>query len=313
MRDDGRIIKQAYDNAFAIYGLAAYADAADNKEALDLAYRAFQWLDQHAHDAGYGGYFNFMQRDGTPFEQGYDGTSPKDQNSSIHLLEAFTELYHLRPDPHLEDHLREMLVLVRDTIRVDPGYLTLFSEADWEPVSYRDSSEAVRQANYYYDHVSFGHDVETAYLMHEAAEVLGMEGDSTTQYYGKQMVDHALENGWDNRRGGFYDGGYYFEEGSELTIINDAKNWWSQAEGLNAMLLMAGLYPEEPPEYHRYFLQLWQYIDEYLIDHEHGGWFEWGQDQSPETRHDSKGHIWKTNYHDGRAMMNAIRYLSDEF
>src|SRR5690606_28978301 len=106
-------------------------------------------------DPVYGGYFNYTERDGTPLREGFEGTPPKDQNSSIHLLEAFTELYRVWPDPVLRDRLEELLVLIRDTLRVDPGHLTLFASADWTPVSYRDASEAVREANHYFDHVSF--------------------------------------------------------------------------------------------------------------------------------------------------------------
>jgi mannobiose 2-epimerase len=39
----------------------------------------------------------------------------------------------------------------------------------------------------------------------------------------KKMVDHALENGWDNDSGGFYDRGYYFKGKDKIEIINDGK------------------------------------------------------------------------------------------
>ncbi|WP_158551417.1 AGE family epimerase/isomerase [Rhodohalobacter sp. SW132] len=305
-----RTIKEAYGNAFAIYGLAAYVKATGNQDALELAVDTFQWLETHSYDAEHGGYFNIMERDGTPLTTGLDRTPPKDQNSSIHLLEAFTELYHVWPDPLLEERLNEMLTLIRDTIRIDPGYLVLFSEADWTPVSYRDSSDQVREENYYFDHVSFGHDVETAFLMIEASETLGIRNDSTTHHYAKQMVDHSLKTGWDHENGGFYDGGYYFDKDEDLVVVRDTKTWWAQAEGLNALLLMSLLYPDDEMEYQRYFLQMWDYINEYFIDHEYGGWYESGLDKSPDSRYDAKGHIWKTNYHDGRAMMNGIRLLN---
>ncbi|MEX1122750.1 MAG: AGE family epimerase/isomerase [Balneolales bacterium] len=309
---DGRIVKEAYGTAFSIYALAAYAEATGDEPALELAIKAFHWLEQHSYDPQYGGYFNYMQRDGTPYKTGYDGTPPKDQNSSIHLLEAFSELYTVWPDPLLKERLTEMLALIRDTIREDPGHLTLFSNADWTPVSYRDSSDAVREENYYFDHVSFGHDVETAYLMLEASEVLGIEDDSLTHLYAKQMVDHSLANGWDKEVGGFYTGGYYFPGESGITIVRDNKNWWSQAEGMNTLLLMASLYPDSPQEYQAKFNTLWLYTKEYLIDDNYGGWYEWGIDKTPESQYEAKGHIWKTNYHDGRTMMNIIKRVEEE-
>ncbi|CAN5449397.1 cellobiose 2-epimerase [soil metagenome] len=310
--NNGRTIKQAYGNSFAIYGLAAYVKATGDTDALNLAIDTFLWLEENSYDPESGGYFNYMERDGTPLKDGYDGTPPKDQNSSIHLLEAFTYLYHVWPDPVLEERLTELLELIRDTIRTDPGYLVLFSEADWTPISFRDSSDAVREANYYFDHVSFGHDVETAFLMIEASEALGIENDTTTHHYAKQMVDHSLQTGWDSDSGGFYDGGYYLASNDELTVVRDTKTWWAQAEGLNALLLMSLLYPDDEMRYGDRFLEMWYYINNYFIDEENSGWFESGLDKSPDSRYDDKGHIWKANYHDGRAMMYGIRFLDGE-
>ena len=67
----------------------------------------------------------------------------KDQNSSIHLLEALTELYQVWPDPLVKERLAELLYLVRDKITNSKGDLALFFQPDWTPVSFRDSSEAI--------------------------------------------------------------------------------------------------------------------------------------------------------------------------
>jgi cellobiose epimerase len=309
--EDGRIIKQAYGEAFGIYALAAYYDVSRDTAALRLAQDAFRWLDAHAHDPVHRGYFNYLQRDGTPFREGIGRNTAKDQNSSIHLLEAFTELYRVWPDPTLRDRLREMLELIRDRIVVEPGTLTLYSTAEWTPVSYRDSSEAVRRADrYYHDHVSFGHDVETAYLLLEAAEALGLERDARTMRITKRMLDHSLRTGWDAAVGGFYEAGYYYKGSPSLTVVDDTKNWWAQAEGLNTLLIFGDLYPNDPLRYHERFLAQWRYVTTYLIDHEHGGWYAGGIDKQPAMRRALKGQIWKAAYHDGRALMNVSRRLA---
>lgn len=307
--NDGQIRKLAYGNAFAIYGLAAYYRVSGNQEALHLAQEGFQWLEDHSHDSQYGGYFQFLQRDGEPFYNGFGGTPPKDQNSSIHLLEAFTELYQVWPDALVRKRLAEMLILVRDTMVHPRGYLQLFFQRDWTPISYRDSSAAVRQAHYNLDHVSFGHDIETAYLMLEASHVLGSENDTTTLRIGRQMVDHALENGWDAKMGGFYDRGYYFPGADTLTIIQDTKNWWAQAEGLNSLLLMSDLFPSDPRDYYQHFQTQWRYVTTNLIDHRYGGWFAGGIDKEPDMRKAKKSQIWKGAYHTTRAMVNCIQRL----
>jgi mannobiose 2-epimerase len=146
--------------------------------------------------------------------------------------------------------------------------------------------------------------------MLEASAALGIERDTTTLRVAKKMVDHALRVGWDSVAGGFYDAGYYFPDSTHLTIVQDTKNWWAQAEGLNALLLMAGLFPDDSMGYYQKFRRQWSYIDRYLIDHEYGGWYQGGLDKQPLSRQDLKGHIWKAAYHDGRALMNVAGTLS---
>lgn len=315
---DGKVkgdsTKTAYGNAFGIYALAAYYEASKDVAALDLAKKAFLWLENHSHDPVHKGYFQHLSRDGNPIKRKTDtpGTSDlgyKDQNSSIHLLEAFTELYHVWPDKLLRERLQEMLLLIRDTITNPTGYLTLFLKPDWTPVSYRDSSEAVILKHRNLSHVSYGHDVETAYLMMEASETLGLKNDQKTLMTGKKMVDHALQTGWDNAVGGFYDQGYYFKNKKGITIIQDSKNWWAQAEGLNTLLIMSMHFPNDKMQYFEKFKKLWQYANTYLIDHQYGDWYASGIDKEPEAKTGLKGHIWKATYHQFRALANCVKNL----
>src|SRR4051794_9855300 len=307
-------IKEAYGNAFAIYGLSAYYECSHDTAALNLAKTTFLWLEKHSHDPKYKGYYQHLQRDGTPVKRGADVKSTsdlgyKDQNSSIHILEALTELYQVWKDPLVKARLQEMLTLIRDTIVTPKGNLQLFFTPEWKPVSFRDSSEQSILQHRNLDHVSFGHDVETAYLMQEATEALGNMHDAKTLAIGKKMVDHALRVGWDNSLGGFYDEGYYFIDKPGLTIINKSKNWWAQAEGLNTLLIMAQLYPNDPAHYLQHFYKQWDYVQTYLIDHEHGDWYEEGLDNEPQRKTALKAHIWKGSYHNFRALMNCINRL----
>src|ERR1019366_7172218 len=256
VKSNPRIPKDAYGNAFAIYALSAYYKASGDTGALDLVRKAFSWMEEHSHDPVYKGYYQHLQRDGTPVMR--DASIPstsdigyKDQNSSIHILEALTELYH----------------------------------------------------------VSFGHDIETTYLMLEASHALGLKNDTLTKIIGKRMLDHALKNGWDNKIGGFYDEGYYFKGRDSITIIFDSKNWWAQAEGLNTLLLMADQYPDDPMHYYDKFKQQWNYIQTYIIDHVNGEWYEEGLDNEPQRKTALKGHIWKASYHNFRALANCVKRL----
>lgn len=306
--------KNAYGNAFGIYALAAYYHSSGDTSALNLVKKAFAWLEQHSHDPVHKGYFQFLGEDGTPLMRtdSIPSTSDfgyKDQNSSIHLLEALTELCQVWPDSLVRERLAEMLYLIRDTITAPEGYLILFLTPDWKPISFRDSPEEVIMKHHQLNHVSFGHDVETAYLMLEASHVLGIKNDTVTATIAKKMVDHALDKGWDEKVGGFYDEGYYFKNG--YRVIRDTKNWWAQAEGLNTLLLMADQYPDDERHYYQKFKTLWHYIDTYLIDHEHGDWYAGGIDKEPDQKTNLKGQIWKGTYHHFRSLTNCIHRLRD--
>jgi mannobiose 2-epimerase len=310
IKNDGS--KSAYANAFAIYGLASYFKLSGDSNALALANKTFRWLEKYSHDPKYGGYYNNLQRDGLLRKYNRPGQpDQKDQNSSIHLLEALTNLYSIYQDSLVKKRLTEMFVIIRDTIIADNDYLTLFMQRDWTPISLKNLSESEYRRQYYFDHVSFGHDVETSYLLLEALHLFKQNLDEKTLTIAKKMVDQAVANGWDNTTGGFFDAGYYFNDSDTITIINDKKIWWVQAEGLNALLLMSGLYPEQKNYFQR-FTQQWRYINTYMIDHEYGGWFGEGLDNSPGYDQRKKGYDWKGDYHNFRAMLNCIKMLRGE-
>jgi cellobiose epimerase len=312
--------KRTYGNAFAVYALSALYELTGEKEVLDFAKTGFDWIEKHTYDPVDGGYFQFTTREGKPFgpeeiknTKASDAVEAqyKDQNSSIHLLEAYTELYNVWKNEKLKARLYELLTLIRDKITTEKGYMNLFFDHKWNPVSFRDASEEVRENNYGLDHVSFGHDFETAFLMLEASHVLGLHDDIKTLQTAKRMMDHAIENGFDESVGGFYDAGYYFKNEIRCSIIKEEKNWWSQAEGLNALLLFSRIFPEEK-KYYDHFLKELDYVDKFFLDHEFGGWYEGGIDKEPHLVKGPKGHIWKACYHEGRSLMNCIKMLSDE-
>ena len=313
VNDGGKIIKQAYGNAFAIYALAAYYKAFKDTSALGLAKRTFYWMEKHSYDPQYGGYFQFMRQDGTPFADGFESTPPKDQNSSIHIMECFTELYGVWHDHLLKERLGSLLQIIRDTIVTQKGYMTLFFQRDWTPISYRDSSRWVRMNHSDLDYVSFGHDIETAYLMLEASERLGIRHDTITLRIAKKMVDHTIKNGWDNENGGIFDGGYYYKgEENKITIIKETKEFWAQVEAQNSLLMMSQLFPDEKSIYYTKFLAMWEYNKKYVIDNEYGGWYWGGIDKAPSAKFRPKADIWKADYHSSRAMINCLRRLDDK-
>ncbi len=312
--------KRTYGNAFALFALAALYGQTQDDEVMEWAMRTFYWIEEHAYDTVYGGYFQFLTPEGKPFDQNSEYKTQaddkaevglKDQNSSIHLLEAYTELYKQWKDPFLKQQLHSLLELIRDTMVTQQGFLKLFFRPTWEPISFSSATKEEHWQYYALDHVSFGHDYETAFLLLEASYVLELQSDTQTLITAKKMMDHAIMYGWDPVCGGFFDGGCYLKGKEHCDIIKHTKTWWAQAEGLNALLLFAYIFPEEE-QYRYYFLKLWEYIKLYVLDYEYGDWFEGGVDKEPYHRYSPKSHMWKCTYHTLRALMNCISLLKND-
>jgi len=298
--------KHLYGNSFGLYGAAAAYQATKDPKALELAQKAFRWIDEHAHDSTNGGYFEWLTREGKVVEGNPDAVTLqpipvalfpvgyKSMNTHIHLLEAFTQLYEVWKDDTLRRRLEELLTINRDKICVQPGVMNLYNTNDWRP---------------YPDHDSYGHDVETAYLMLEAEGVLGHGHDPKTERMAKLLVDHALANGWDETYGGFYQDGTTFGKPESRL-----KEWWVQMEGLNSLLLMHEKYGKQTDVYFKAFQLQWYFIKTYQIDSQYHGVYEMiGPDGIPTNP--NKGRIWKAAYHDGRALLNVserLRKLADQ-
>jgi mannobiose 2-epimerase len=309
--------KLMYGNAFALYALAEYANIQPDKAALDWVKKTFAWMEQNAHDSIGTGYYN-MVLPGHPMPPvdassaeiihriGWSDADQKDQNTSIHLLEALTSTYKVFPDPLVRKRLLEMLSLVRDSMVNADGYLNLFFSDQWKPVSHRDSSRMYVISHLGTDHISFGHNIETAYLLVDASTALYGKPDPKTLGVGKKLVDHTLTYGFDRNYYGVFDKGYTFHAGS-VEIMDSTKTWWAQVEAWHALALFSSLYPQEP-RYAKAFARMWNYMQKELIDQQYGGLYNNGLDINPENKTDRKGHAWKSCYHDGRALFQVVSY-----
>ena len=313
LNDDGSISpsftdhKHLYGISFCIYGLTAAFQATHDARDLELAQRAFRWIDEHAHDAKNGGYFEWLARNGTPLQAepyaAVVSTVPpggfpvgyKSMNTHIHLLESFTELLRIWPDPTLRARVAELQHLVRDVITVQPGAMNLFFTNSWRAVPENDS---------------YGHDAEVTYLLDEASEALASSGAplsaadrERTDKVGRMLMDHALAYGWDEARGGLYQSGPFMGKPADLL-----KEWWAQMESLNTLLLLHERYGRTTDVYWKAFQLQWHWIQHYQLDHEFRGEYELIKpDGTPVST--TKGKIWKAAYHESRALMNVNERL----
>ncbi len=297
--------KHAYGNSFAIYALAAHYEATGDPESLEMVKEAFAWLESKLHDKQDLGYFEVTEpelpKQEVPSEPestlvlndhgGEDaiGTprSLKSMNTHIHLLEAFTELFHVWPNDLLRERLTEIYEIILSKVTHQDGYLHIYLTADWNPVPSEDS---------------YGHDIETAFLIVEAAEVAGFNLDRAWSV-ARKIVDHTLRIGEDKAHGGVYDHGHP-DDGPE-SDSGRLKIWWVQGEALNALLLMHEKFGHESREYWDAFLRQWEFIKTHQIDKASGGWFRAVSAGGAVIQGATKSDGWTEGYHHGRALMNV--------
>jgi cellobiose epimerase len=291
--------KHVYGISFGLYAACAVYKSTKEERALDLAKRTFNWLEENSHDNKNDGFIEALTRSGEPIVK-VPASGPagdmistrygfKSMNSHIHLLESYTALYEIWPDGKVKNRLKELLEVVRDKVAVEPGCLNLYFTLDWKPVP---------------DHDSFGHDVETSYLIVEASTALGHPEDKPTWAMARMLVDHALEFGWDNDNGGIYDKGSAFK-----TAYDTAKIWWVQAESLNALLLMHEKFGAETPKYWNAFLKQWNFIQKFQIDAKYRGWLNTVSKEGEAKPGRNKSDAWTEAYHQGRALLNVEAML----
>ena len=281
--------KQFYAIGFAIYGLSEYARATNDQEALEQAINLYRCVEEHALDKEYNGYIEAMTRNWQPIDDmrlsEYDANYPKSQNTHLHIIEPYANLYRVWPSKELEASLRNIIGIFTDRIlNPETHHLDLFFEMDWK----RGAGQLE----------SYGHDIECSWLMHEAALVLGDQKVLNKVEPIVQIVAKASEKGLTP------DGSMIHEANLTAGTKDDDLHWWVQAEAVVGFYNIYQHFHDEAAL--EKALRCWQYIKENLIDYQHGEWY-WSRhrDGSLNTVDDKAG-FWKCPYHNGRMCLEMI-------
>ena len=296
LNDAGKVIddsKKTYGQAFYIYALTEFHRAFGSPPALARAKELFELVERHAHDAKFGGYIEVCNRDWS--EAGADArlsekdlSEKKSMNNQLHVLEAYTNLYRVWPEPRVAERLHELVEIFLTRIR-DPRtqHLHHFFNEQWE----------VRSDTY-----TFGHDIEASWLLCEAVEELGDQALlARVRAVALQMAGAVLSEG-------IAPDGALCYEGKSGTIIDAGKECWPQAEALVGFINAHALAGDE--KFLNAARRIWNYIDQNLADRVHGEWF-WRI--NPDGRPDQKlpkVSEWKGPYHATRACLETLKRLS---
>jgi mannobiose 2-epimerase len=300
VRANGRVLdacKSVYGHAFVIYALSEYTIASGDADTRDLAGKVFDLLHDRAADAemGFREHFNRRWR-----QVRRPWANRKTLDTHLHVMEAFTNLAHATmAAPH-----RAALAKVRDLLLakvIDPQHGCGRDPFDrwWCPLPGWNNRMTT----------SYGHDVELAWLLLEAADALGENREKyRSVFFG--LVDHVLAYGFDADRGGI---AWYGPIVGPTTLATDlgaerlVKSWWEQAEMLVALL--EAYQWTRHTHYREAFLRQFDWIWNRQIDHEGGAWHAIVSWEGKPVLGD-KGDARKCPYHNSRSLMRVERALA---
>lgn len=288
MNADGSVkddMKHTYCQAFFIYALSSYYDASGDKGALDLALEMFETVEEKCTDDV--AYLEAMSRTWGLIEN--DALSEnglmadKTMNTTLHLLEAYTELYRVSKNEKVLSRLKFQLRIFLDKIFYKPeDRLLVFFD---------------RELNVIGDIHSYGHDIEATWLLDRACDVMG-DKDYIEKW---KNINLRISNNIYNIA---YENGSLNNE-RDKTEIDKKRVWWVQAE------TVVGFINAYQHGGDKKFLEaagkVWEWIRDVQIDKRKGSewWAEVDYNGKPMLKF-TMVNEWKCPYHNGRMCMEVM-------
>ena len=279
--------KHTYNQAFSIYALSAYYDATKDEESIRIAEELYELIEEKCRNKG--GYLEAFDRQFYPMENdklSENGViADRTMNTLLHVFESYTEFYRVTKKKEVKERLEWMMDIIAEKI--------------YNPKLHR--QEVFFDLDYHtlIDLHSYGHDIETAWLVDRGVEIVGnpeyeakmtpITKDLTRQIYETAYKSHSLSNE------------------CEKGIVDTDRVWWVQAEAVVGFL-NGYQKDKDRPEYLKAAEDIWQYIKTYLIDTREGSEWYWLLDREGRPYEDKPiVEPWKCPYHNGRMCIEVIR------
>ena len=279
--------KYTYNQAFSIYALSSYYDAAKDEGTLRTAMELFHIVEERCMDEiGYRDAFDREFREIENDKLSENGViARKTMNTLLHVFEAYTELYRVSGDADVKKRLMWILDTIADKI--------------YNPTLHRQEVFFDREMNSILDLHSYGHDIEAAWLIRRGTDILGEKAyedkmlpiilDLTGQVYKIAFDGHSLANE------------------CEKGVVNQDRIWWVQAETVVGFLNGYQLEPEKR-EYLEAAKSEWEFIKKYVIDKREGSeWYRTVTKSGEPVAGEPIVEPWKCPYHNGRMCLEVIR------
>lgn len=279
--------KHTYCQAFAVYALSSYYDATGNEQALKLAYEIYDVMEQKCRDEI--GYLEAFKRDFTPESNeklSLNGViAHRTMNTLLHVFEAYTELYRVDRNGEVRKSIEHILDIMCNKVYNDEKKrLEVFFDYNMNSII---------------DLHSYGHDIETAWLVDRGLAVLGDQELSVkvgriTAALEEKIYDVAYTN-----QGLLYE--------NERGEIDKTRVWWVQNE---AVIGFVNAYQKDKSKtkYLEAAKSIWDFSKEKMIDKRpNSEWiYELDENLEPNTSREMAG-PWKCPYHNGRMCFEIIR------
>ncbi len=277
--------KHTYNQAFAIYGLGAYYEVTKDESALKLACDLYELIESKMRDEK--GYLEAFSKNFEPIsneklsENGVE--AKRSMNTLLHVMEGYTELYRVAPQERVANSLREILDITDEKIyNRKLRRQEVFFDLDY---------------NSLIDLYSYGHDIESAWLINRTTEILGDKnyiekmGEMT-----KVLADNVYKVAFD---------GHSIPAEAEKGIVKQDRVWWVQAEGINGFL---DAYQKDPSrkEYLEAAESIWEYIKKYVVDKREDAEWYWYVNPDGSAAREPIVEPWKCPYHNGRMCLEVI-------
>ncbi|MCK7487536.1 MAG: AGE family epimerase/isomerase [Bacillus subtilis] len=283
---DSRIV--TYGQAFVLYGFSEYYLATNHPEALASAMALYRHLENHHYNPATGGYIEEFDPAMKPksadlLADGVPGVVYT-ANTHLHLLEAIHQLLRATGHPAVKKTLHNLIHILRDRHYDEAGAkIIMYCDAAFAPIASADS---------------FGHDIETAWLLDDAAMAVGLPKEDYRKMT-QALAEHVLQCGFNGR---------YVDYEAHPTFHDKNQVWWVQCE---AMIGFADAYRQTKDERYLSAVQtVFHSVMTDLVDKTPGSeWFWSVSETGVPSRHRGIAEIWKTTYHNVRALLELIERL----
>jgi mannobiose 2-epimerase len=280
--------KQFYAQSFALYAMAEYSRIFDLKNPKQLAVSLFHLIEKYALDPVYGGYFEARTKNWQSVARDFitpqnNTEIKKSMNTHLHIMEAYTNLFRICPQEDVGNQIVSILkIFNKYIINAQNHHFHMFFDAEWNAKTTA---------------ISYGHDIEGTWLLHEAAEVIQQKEIMEKIEPLILKMAEAVGNEALDRSGGLYN-----ESDAEHWDRNF--HWWPQAEAVVGFFNAYQLTNDK--KFLTWSEDAWKFIRKYQIDYKHGEWFGMITPEYAVSPMD-KVSAWKCPYHNARMCMEMIR------